>query len=181
MLALRPFIANLVTSLIRWVLDVFEHENELLELFGSLFICFIVVFGLQVNSISSSRKNIIKCFCNLLYMLQWRVMNKLHFLPLTTLKILKCFGPWKWHIIIIYIDIFILGVLHTLFSFKKCVGMFWCAPKFLVRLKCESKVKTSEESGVGACSLACSIFGGRGACWSFGMGLGRVTSTYSFT
>jgi hypothetical protein len=56
------FIANLVASLIRWALDVFEHENELLELFGFLPICFIVMFFLQVNSMSSSKKNIINFF-----------------------------------------------------------------------------------------------------------------------
>ncbi len=38
-----------------------------------------------------------------------------------------------------------------------------------------------EESGIGACSLACNIIGGRGACWSSEMGLGRMTSTYSLT
>jgi hypothetical protein len=34
------------------------------------------------------------------------------------------------------------------------------APKLLNRLKCEFEVKTAEEQGVGARSLACSIWGG---------------------
>jgi hypothetical protein len=38
------------------------------------------------------------------------------------------------------------------------------------------KKKTVEGEGVGARSLAHSISGGRGACWSSGMGLGRLTS-----
>jgi hypothetical protein len=34
----------------------------------------------------------------------------------------------------------------------------WHGPKLLARLKCESKVKTTKESGVGAPSLACNTF-----------------------
>jgi len=47
--------------------------------------------------------------------------------------------------------------------------------------KCGSKWNTTEERGVGACSLAHNILRGRGACWSFGMGLGRVDKFHSFT
>jgi hypothetical protein len=46
----------------------------------------------------------------------------------------------------------------------------WRAPNLLNRLKCESKVKTTEEQGFGARSLACSILEGRRACWNSGMG-----------
>ncbi len=42
-------------------------------------------------------------------------------------------------------------------------------------------MKTIEESRVGARSLARNTFEGRGACWSSGMGLRRMTSTYSLT
>jgi hypothetical protein len=49
------------------------------------------------------------------------------------------------------------------------------------KFKCESKVKTMEELGGEARSLARNTFGGRMACWSSGMGLGRVSSTYSLT
>jgi hypothetical protein len=56
-----------------------------------------------------------------------------------------------------------------------------CAPKLLARLKCESKVKTTKELKIGARSLAHNIFEVRGACWNFGMGLGRMTSIYSLT
>jgi len=53
----------------------------------------------------------------------------------------------------------------------------WCTPKLLNGFKCESKLKTTEEQGVGACSLAHStLWGGRGACWNSGIGLVRVTS-----
>ncbi len=41
-------------------------------------------------------------------------------------------------------------------------------------LKCESKWKAAEEGGVGTRSLAHNTLGGRGVCWSFGMGLGRI-------
>jgi hypothetical protein len=45
-------------------------------------------------------------------------------------------------------------------------------------------MKTVEKSKVGAHFLARSTWGvggGRGACWSSGMGLGRMTNTYSLT
>jgi len=38
----------------------------------------------------------------------------------------------------------------------------WCAPKLLNGLKCESKLKTTKEQGVKACSLACSTLGVEG-------------------
>ncbi len=46
--------------------------------------------------------------------------------------------------------------------------------QLLEGFKCESKQKTTEEEGVGARSLAHNTWRGRGVCWSFGMGLGRV-------
>jgi hypothetical protein len=52
----------------------------------------------------------------------------------------------------------------------------WRAPNLLYRLKCESKVKTMEEQGVGARSLARSILGIKGRARAPGWGLGRVTS-----
>jgi hypothetical protein len=53
----------------------------------------------------------------------------------------------------------------------------WCTPMLLNGFKCESKLKTTEEQGVGARSLARNTLrGGRGACWNSRMGLGRVTS-----
>jgi hypothetical protein len=58
---------------------------------------------------------------------------------------------------------------------------FWHTPKFLDRFKCDSKVTTTEESRVGAHSLAHNNFGGKRACWSSGMGLGRMINIYSFT
>jgi hypothetical protein len=57
----------------------------------------------------------------------------------------------------------------------------WRTPKLLNRLKCESEVKTTKKSKVGARSLAHNTLGDRGACWSSKMGLGRMTSTYSLT
>ncbi len=47
----------------------------------------------------------------------------------------------------------------------------WCAPKLLDRLKCEFEAKTMEEQGVGDMLPGSQHFGGRGACWSSGMGL----------
>ncbi len=49
-------------------------------------------------------------------------------------------------------------------------------PKFFNGLKCESKLKKMEKQGVGACSLAHIPLRGRRAYWSFGMGLGKLTS-----
>jgi hypothetical protein len=46
--------------------------------------------------------------------------------------------------------------------------------QLLEGLKCESKWNTSEEGGVGMRSLAHNTWRSRGACWSSGMGLGRI-------
>jgi hypothetical protein len=46
--------------------------------------------------------------------------------------------------------------------------------QLLEGLKCESKWKTAEEGGIGMRSLAHNTLRGRGACWSSGMGLGRI-------
>jgi hypothetical protein len=46
--------------------------------------------------------------------------------------------------------------------------------QFLEGLKCESKWKTAEEGRVGMRSLVHNTLRGRGACWSSGMGLGRI-------
>jgi hypothetical protein len=53
--------------------------------------------------------------------------------------------------------------------------------QLLEGLKSESKYKTSEGGGVGACSLAHYTLRGRGACWSSGMGLGGVDKLHSLT
>jgi hypothetical protein len=53
--------------------------------------------------------------------------------------------------------------------------------QLLEGLKCESKYKTAEEGGVRARSLAHNTLRGRGACWSSGMGLGRVDKLHSLT
>jgi hypothetical protein len=46
--------------------------------------------------------------------------------------------------------------------------------QLLEGLKCDSKWKIVEEGGVGMRSLAHNTLRGRGACWSSGMGLGRI-------
>jgi len=53
--------------------------------------------------------------------------------------------------------------------------------QFLARFKSESKYKTTKRGGVGAHSLAHNTLRGRGACWSSGMGLGRVNKLHSLT
>jgi hypothetical protein len=53
--------------------------------------------------------------------------------------------------------------------------------QLLEGLKSESKYKTAEGGRVGACSLVHNTLRGRGVCWSFGMGLGRVDKLYSLT
>jgi hypothetical protein len=46
--------------------------------------------------------------------------------------------------------------------------------QLLEGLKCESKWKTAEEGRVEMRSLAHNTWRGKGACWSSGMGLGRI-------
>jgi hypothetical protein len=53
--------------------------------------------------------------------------------------------------------------------------------QLLEGLKSESKHKTAEGERVGARSLTHNTLRGRGACWSFRMGLGRVDKLYSLT
>ncbi len=53
--------------------------------------------------------------------------------------------------------------------------------QLLEGLQSESKYKTTEGGGIGARSLAHNISRGKKACWSFGMGLGRVNKLHSFT
>jgi len=57
---------------------------------------------------------------------------------------------------------------------KEAVNVTMTHSQLLEGLKCESKWKTVEEGGVGTRSLAHNTLRGRGACWSSGMGLGRV-------
>ncbi len=70
---------------------------------------------------------------------------------------------------------------------------FWCTnepwantnslthSQLLEGFKSESKYKIVEGEGVGARSLAHNTLRGRRACWSSGMGLGRVDKLYSLT
>jgi hypothetical protein len=53
--------------------------------------------------------------------------------------------------------------------------------QLLKGLKSEFKYKIKEGGGVRACSLTHNTLRGRGACWSFGMGLGRVDKLHSLT
>jgi hypothetical protein len=52
----------------------------------------------------------------------------------------------------------------------------WHAPNPLYRLKCGSKVKTTEEEGFGACSLTHSTSGVKRRAGVSGWGLGRMIS-----
>jgi len=53
--------------------------------------------------------------------------------------------------------------------------------ELLEGFKSESKYKTVKGGGVGAHSLAHNTLRGRGACWSSGMGLGRIDKPHSLT
>jgi hypothetical protein len=53
---------------------------------------------------------------------------------------------------------------------------FWSIPKFLIRLKCESRVNIAEEWRIGVCSLVHNTSGVEGRAKSPIWGLGRVTS-----
>jgi len=72
--------------------------------------------------------------------------------------------------------------ISTILRKRYCTFIeFFTHSQLLVRFKSESKYKIMEGGGVGACSLAHNILKGRGACWSFEMGLGRVDKLYSLT
>jgi len=60
------------------------------------------------------------------------------------------------------------------------MSYFMMHSQLLEGLKSESKYKTTEGGGVGACSLAHNTLRGTWACWSSRMGLGRV-KLHSFT
>ncbi len=53
--------------------------------------------------------------------------------------------------------------------------------QLLEGLKSESKYKTAEGERIGARSLAHNTLKGRGACWSSGMGVGRLDKLHSLT
>jgi hypothetical protein len=53
--------------------------------------------------------------------------------------------------------------------------------QLLEGFKSESKYKTTEGGGVEARSLAHNTLRGKRACWSSGMGLGRVDKLHSLT
>jgi hypothetical protein len=53
--------------------------------------------------------------------------------------------------------------------------------QLLKGLKSESKYKTTKSEGVKARSLAHNTLRGKGACWSFEMGLKRVNKLHSLT
>jgi len=53
--------------------------------------------------------------------------------------------------------------------------------QLLARFESESKYKTTEGGGVGACSLTHNTLNGRRACWSSEMGIGRVDKLHSLT
>jgi hypothetical protein len=80
-----------------------------------------------------------------------------------------------------------IGFFETTNIFRSAIMGSWNACKtwvlthsqLLKGFKCESKWKTAEEEGVGARSLAHNTFKGRGACWSSGMGLGRIDKLHS--
>jgi len=57
-----------------------------------------------------------------------------------------------------------LGMWMTTLEWEK----IWCAPELLDRFKCEFKVKTTEDQGVGAHSLACSTLGVEGHAIALG-------------
>jgi hypothetical protein len=57
------------------------------------------------------------------------------------------------------------------------INLFDTPPSSLIDPQCEYEVNIAEEQGIGACSMARSILRSRGACWSSGMGLERMTST----
>ncbi len=62
-------------------------------------------------------------------------------------------------------------------NIEEMKNMFDTSPSSLIDSKCESEVKIVEKQGVGAHSLVRRILKGIRACWSSGMGIGRITST----
>jgi len=75
--------------------------------------------------------------------------------------LVKIIKLYEWNLIIS------ANVLSSLYfwglQFQLFFDLLWRAPKLLIRLKWESKVKTMEELKIGARSLACNIIrGGKG-------------------
>jgi hypothetical protein len=70
--------------------------------------------------------------------------------------------------------------MFFLTTFKSC-KLIMTHSQLIKGPKCGSKWNTSEEGGVGAHSLVHNTLKGRGACWSSGMGLGRVDKLHSLT
>jgi hypothetical protein len=71
-----------------------------------------------------------------------------------------------------------LGCNHSILFivFPIPIWLNWCTPKFFDGLNCESKGEDNERKRSWGAFLGSQHFGGRGACWSFKMGLGRLTS-----
>jgi hypothetical protein len=69
------------------------------------------------------------------------------------------------------------GFASIVLSYQYTSVIGWHIAKPFDRLKCESEVKIVKEQGMGDTLLGSQHFGGRRACWNFGMGLGRMTNT----
>jgi hypothetical protein len=84
---------------------------------------------------------------------------------------------------IVYIDLtygsytcaLVVVQLWTLFTWLNITH--WHAPNLGYRLKCKSEMKTIEEQEVEDTFPSSQHFGGKRACWSSGMGLGRMRNT----
>ncbi len=66
-------------------------------------------------------------------------------------------------------------------SLKNWESIRWRTPNSLKDSDVSPSKKTTGEGGVGARSLTHNTLRGRGECWSFGMGLGRIDKFYSLT
>jgi hypothetical protein len=104
----------------------------------------------------------------------WRTLKLIYIKPShgpkSPIKV-RTFLLWKWDEKS-KIKIF----LNIRFSNNVIIFEEWRAPNLLYRLKCESKVKTSEEQKVGACSLVRNTLGVEGHAGVPRWGLWRMTS-----
>ncbi len=98
-------------------------------------------------------------------------------------NIINLFGFILWNNILKWGKNFVQDHPNCIFNELKQAFCkhFLMHSQLLARLKSESKYKTTEGGGVGARSLVHNTLRGRGVCWSFGMGLGRVDKLHSFT
>jgi hypothetical protein len=141
----------------------------------------------------------------------WCWSNEMSFLScaLTRLKLVIVVGfggwwprewwkTWTWGVskgiflvpqsVCVWVFVFKLNVIflvswESTFDIESSEGIlvYWHAPSSLRDSNVNPKQKITEEQGVGHVPWLIALWKGRGACWNFGMGLGRVDKFHLLT